>query len=114
MAVTLMAAVVALAWLSPLALLAVGVAVTGAGLLASLAVGWAYHQRLQTAATRQGGLRAGWWWAPSRLHPTLDEAGRQQVLPMFKAGVGVVALAFVGMFLVAVSVAKAVLAGAHQ
>jgi hypothetical protein len=99
--------VTALGWLSPLALLAVGAALAAGGMLGSLGVGVAYHRRLLAAAARRGALRPGWWWAPSRLHPQLDDAGRLSVLPLFRAGVAVVALALVGCLLVALAAAKA-------
>lgn len=106
-AVALLVLVTALGWLSPLALLVVGVALGAAGVLASLGVGVAYHRRLLTAAARCGALHARWWWAPSKLHPQLDEAGRSSVLPVFRAGVAVVVVAFVGFLLVAVAAVKA-------
>jgi hypothetical protein len=112
LAVALLVLVTALGWLSPLALLAVGAVLAGAGLLGSLGVGVVYHRRLQVAAARRGALRPGWWWAPSRLHSQLDDAGRRSVLPLFWVGVAVVALAVVGCLLVALAAAKAWLVSA--
>jgi hypothetical protein len=106
-ALALVVLVIALGWLPPLGLLALGAAVAAAGLLGCVVVGVAYHRRLVVAAGRRGALQPGWWWAPTRLHPLLDDAGRRAVLPLHRAGVAAVVLAFVGFLLVALAAAKA-------
>src|SRR5215207_8817462 len=78
--------VLGLGVLTPLPLLAIGAGLTAAGLSASAAVGWLYHRRLRAELLRRRPMPAGWWWAPSRLHRELDEAGRDVVLPYFRVG----------------------------
>lgn len=107
MALGILVLVVALAMLSPLALLATGTVVALGGLLLSVAVGVSYHRRLLAAVSRVGGPRAGWWWAPSRLHGNLDEAGKSTVLPAWRAGVATAMTAIAGLVLVALAAGKA-------
>jgi hypothetical protein len=107
--VFLLAAVVGLGWLAPLSLLALGAVLAGAALAASLVIGWLYHRRLYQHVARRRALPRGWWWAPSRLHPDLDDAGRRAVLPYFRAGVALVALAGGGLVLIVVAAVKAYL-----
>ena len=97
----LLAFVAALGWLSPDGLLDFGSAVAIAGLGASLVVGLVYHVRLRAAMTRKGPLPARWWLAPSRLHAALDDGERLTVIPLFVAGVVLIAICFAGLLLVA-------------
>ena len=105
----LLAFVAALGWLSPDGLLAFGSAVAVAGLCASLVVGVVYHLRLRAVMARKGPLPSRWWLAPSRLHPALDESERMTVIPLFVAGVVLVAICFGGLLLVALGAVKAFL-----
>jgi hypothetical protein len=107
LALVVLGLVVGLAWLSPLPLLAIGAGLASAGLSASVAVGILYHRRLRLELVRRQALPPRWWWAPTRLHRRLDEAGRAAVLPYFRAGLVLVVLAFGGMALVALGAAKA-------
>ena len=108
-ALLLLALVAALGWLSPDGLLAFGSAVAVAGLAASLVVGVVYHLRLRTTIARKGPLAARWWLAPSRLHAQLDDDERMKVIPLFVAGVVLVAIRFGGLLLVALGAVKAYL-----
>jgi hypothetical protein len=99
--------VVALAWLAPLSLLAIGAGLASAGLSASVAIGIIYHRRLRLEVARRRTVPARWWWAPSRLHRDLDETGRAAVMPYFRAGVFLIILAFVGLSVIALGAAKA-------
>ena len=110
-ALLLLVVVAATAWLGPGGLLALGLLLTAIGLLAALVVGVVYHLRLRAAVLRRGALPSGWWWAPSRLHPLLDEAGQAHVLPVFRAGVAVVSVAVAGLLFIALAAAKAYLLG---
>ena len=107
LALLLLGVVVVLAWLAPLLLLAIGAGLAAAGLFASVAVGVLYHRRLRLELRRRAMLPARWWWAPSRLHRDLDDAGRAVVLPYFRAGVVLIILALTGLSLVALGAAKA-------
>jgi hypothetical protein len=104
-----LALVLALGWLAPLPLLAVGMGVAAVGLAASLVAGALYHARLRAEVLRRRPLPARWWWAPSRLHGQLDDAGRRSVLRPYRAGVVLVAFAGGGLLLIAVAAVKAYL-----
>jgi hypothetical protein len=104
-----LALVLALGWLAPVPLLVLGVVLAAVGLAASLVAGVLYHQRLRIEVGRRRALPARWWWAPSRLHGDLDEAGRRMVLRHYRAGVVLVAIAGGGLLLIAIAAAKAYL-----
>jgi hypothetical protein len=104
-----LALVLALGWLAPVSLLALGMALAAAALAASLVVGALYHRRLHAEVARRRPPPPRWWWAPSRLHGELDDAGRALVLRYYRAGVALVALAGGGLLLIAVAAAKAYL-----
>jgi hypothetical protein len=107
LALLVLGVVLGLGVVTPLPLLSIGAGLTAAGLSASAAVGWMYHRRLRDELLRRRPLPARWWWAPSRLHRELDDAGRAVVLPYFRAGLLLILLAFAGLFLVALGAVKA-------
>lgn len=100
------AVTVAAGALDPLPLATVGALVGAAGLLLSCAAGWVYHRQLMRALVRLQRCPPRWWWAPSRHHPLLDDDGRAQVLPWFRAGVAALAAGGVGLLLIVIALAK--------
>ncbi len=106
-AAALLLIVIGVGVLGPQGLLVAGVATTAGGLFASLVVGLVYHLRLREQLRRLALLEPGWWWAPSRLHGQLDDAGRAAVFPFYRAGVASVAIALGGLFLVGIAAVKA-------
>ena len=56
------------------------------GLLGGGGAGIVYHLALRRTLVRQGSDVRGWVWSPVSLHHLLDERGRREVLPWFRAG----------------------------
>jgi len=86
-----------------------GMVTTGVGLVFGVATGFWYHVALARALAGANVLTPRWWVRPVPLHEHLDATGRRRVMPWFYAGaVGFVATV-IGLVLVALSVAVAML-----
>jgi hypothetical protein len=114
-----MEALVVLGLLAYLGLLAVpgpvwqlllGVLVTLVGLVGGGGAGIVYHLTLRRALVRQGAEVRGWLWSPVSRHHLLDEQGRREVLPWFRAGAAGFFLCLAGIGMIAVALFKAALA----
>jgi hypothetical protein len=74
------------------------------GLVGGGAAGIVYHLALRRALDRMGVGTRGWLWSPVSRHGLLDERGRRDVLPWFRAGAAgfVICLAGIGWIVAAV------------
>jgi hypothetical protein len=86
----------------------VGGMVTLIGLLGGGSAGIVYHLVLGRALTRLGENTRGWLWSPVSRHCALDERGRREVLPWFRAGAVGFFLCLAGISMVAVALVRAV------
>jgi hypothetical protein len=95
----------------PLLQLLIGAGLALVGLVGGGGAGIVYHLTFRQSLIRQSLQVRGWLWSPVSRHHLLDEQGRREVLPWFRAGaVGFfVCLAGIGMMVAAVL--KAALAG---
>jgi hypothetical protein len=100
---------VMLAYLTPAALLWLGVGITVGGLAVSTVTGLVYHLRLRAAIGRVGPRPRLWWWAPSRFHAWLGERDRASVMAWFRVGATSFAFCGFGLFVVAGAIVKAIL-----
>lgn len=97
-----------LAWGGADVLVTAGGLIGGVGLLASCVAGGLYHRDLRAALARRGPVPRGWWWAPSRFHPTLGPE-RRFVLRWFWRGGAMMGVCLLGLLMMGVGVVKAYL-----
>jgi hypothetical protein len=87
-----------------------GAVATLVGLLGGGSAGIVYHLALRRTLSRLEQSTRGWLWSPVSRHALLDELGRRQVLPWFRAGAAGFFLCVAGIGLVTAAVVRAALA----
>ena len=80
------------------------------GLVGGGGAGIVYHLALRRSLLRLHESTRGWLWAPVSRHAVLDDIGRGEVLPWFRAGAAGFFVCIAGIGLVAVAIARAALA----
>jgi hypothetical protein len=80
------------------------------GLIGGGGAGIVYHLALRRSLLRLRQSTRGWLWSPVSRHALLDEVGRAEVLPWFRAGAAGFVLCIAGIGLVAVAVLRAAFA----
>ena len=90
--------------------LVIGSGLTLVGLVGGGGAGIVFHVALRKALARVGASTRGWLWSPVSCHRHLDEEGRGQVLPWFRTGAAGFFVCLAGIAMVAIAIARAVLA----
>ncbi len=92
LALGLVVALIALAAVSQLfafgALLGTGAVLVVLGLVVGLPAAIVYHARLAAVLEARDALPPRWYWHPTRLHASLEDDERPDVMPWFLVGAG--------------------------